>query len=82
MSSQTAVEHLVHALREARQTSATNGGDPHPDLSPEQASRMAVTAVTSDLEFWARGASVDGRIGLNDLTRTLDVIRLASTPER
>jgi hypothetical protein len=51
------------------------------ELTPEQASRMAVTAVASDLEFWARTASVDGRVGLNDLTRTLDLIRAASLPE-
>jgi hypothetical protein len=123
MSSPTAVEHLVHALREAGvarvcgvesahpiadairrtdgiewvcfpneeevpfdaqeqpQASTTNGMNAHHELCPEQASRMAITAVTSDLEFWARTASVDGRVGLNDLTRTLDVIRLASTPE-
>jgi len=123
MSSPTAFEHLVHALREAGvarvygvesahpipdairrtdgiewvcfpneeevpfavqkqpQASTTNGMNAHHELGLEQASRMAVTAVTSDLEFWARTASVDGRVGLNDLTGTLDVIRLASTPE-
>jgi hypothetical protein len=48
------------------------------DLTAEEASRMAVTAVTSDLEYWARSASVDGRVGLNDLTRVLDVIRQSS----
>jgi hypothetical protein len=53
----------------------------HDPLTPEQASRMAVTAVTTDLEYWARGASVDGRVGINDLTRTLDMIREASIPE-
>ncbi|MDQ1736877.1 MAG: hypothetical protein QOH56_3128 [Pseudonocardiales bacterium] len=51
----------------------------HNELTAEQASRMTVTAVTADLEYWARAASVDGRVGLNDLTRTLDVIREAST---
>jgi hypothetical protein len=126
MSSPTAFEHLVHALREAGvacvygvegdrshpiadairrtdgiewvhvpnedavpfaaqeqppQASKTTGTDAHHELTAEQASYMAVTAVISDLEFWARTASVDGRVGLNDLTRTLDVIRLASTPE-
>jgi hypothetical protein len=50
-------------------------------LTAEQASRMAVTAVTTDLEYWARCTSVDGRIGLNELTRILDVFREASTPE-
>jgi hypothetical protein len=55
--------------------------DDYEELTPEQASRMSVTAVAADLEYWARTASVDGRIGLNDLTRTLDVIRGASTLE-
>jgi hypothetical protein len=55
--------------------------DTQPDLTPEQASRLAVTAVAADLEYWARTASVDGRVGLNDLTRTLDLIREASAPE-
>ena len=50
-------------------------------LDPEQACRMAVTAVTADLEFWARTAAVDGRVGLNDLTRTLEMIRQSSIPE-
>lgn len=51
------------------------------ELTADQASRMAVTAVTTDLEYWARCASVDGRVGLNELTRVLDVIREASAPE-
>jgi len=55
--------------------------DAHDEMSAEQASRMAVTAVTADLEYWARTTAVDGRVGLNDLTRTLDVIRRASIPE-
>jgi hypothetical protein len=55
--------------------------DTQHELTAEQASRMAVTAVTTDLEYWARCASVDGRVGLNELTRTLDVIREASAPE-
>jgi hypothetical protein len=55
--------------------------DSHDGLSLEQTSRMAATAVTADLEYWARTASVDGRIGLNDLIRALDVIREASTPD-
>ena len=51
--------------------------DPGADLAlrpPEQTSRWAVTAVTADLEYWARTVSVDGRIGLNDLTRTLEML--------
>jgi hypothetical protein len=55
--------------------------DNHHELTPEQASRMAATAVTTDLEYWARTAAVDGWVGLNDLTRALDVIREASTPD-
>jgi hypothetical protein len=51
------------------------------ELTPEQASRLAVTAVTADVEYWARTASVQGHVGLNDLIRTLDMIRLANTPE-
>ncbi|GAA1638487.1 hypothetical protein GCM10009744_29900 [Kribbella alba] len=54
--------------------------DAEDELTPEQAGRMAATAVASDLEYWARTASVDGRVGLNDLTRALDVVREASIP--
>ncbi|HEY2296557.1 MAG TPA: hypothetical protein VGH43_02415 [Jatrophihabitans sp.] len=50
----------------------------HDELTPELASRMATTAVAADLEYWARCAAVDGRVGVNDLIRTLDVIREAS----
>jgi hypothetical protein len=55
--------------------------DDRQQLTPEQASRMAATAVTADLEYWARTASVEGRVGLNDLVRALDVIRAASAPD-
>ena len=55
--------------------------DTQHELTAEQASRMAVTAVTADLEYWTRCVCVDGRVGLNDLTRILDVIREASAPE-
>jgi hypothetical protein len=51
------------------------------DLTIEHASRLAVLAVAADLEYWARAASTDGYIGLNDLTRTLDIIREASAIE-
>jgi hypothetical protein len=54
----------------------------HDELSPEQASQMAVTAVTADLEYWARTASVDGRVGLNDLIRVLDVFARPSDSKR
>jgi hypothetical protein len=50
-------------------------------LTPELASRMAVTAVTTDIEYWARTACVDGHVGLNELIRSLDVIREASAVE-
>jgi hypothetical protein len=54
----------------------------HDELTVEQASCLAVTAVTADLEYWARtAANGDGRLGLNDLIRILDVIRQDSTPE-
>jgi hypothetical protein len=51
-------------------------------LTPELASRMAVVAVTADVEFWASTVSVDGRVGLQDLTRTLEVIRLAAAADQ
>jgi hypothetical protein len=50
-------------------------------LTADQASRLAVTAVTEDLEYWASTASVDGRVDLNDLIQVLDVVRQASTPQ-
>jgi hypothetical protein len=55
--------------------------DAEGDLTAEQASRLAVTAVAADLEYWAQTASVEGYVGLNDLIRTLDLIRLAVTPK-
>jgi len=51
------------------------------ELTQEYASRLAVTAVAADLEYWARNASVEGRVGLNDLIQILDVIRLATGPD-
>jgi hypothetical protein len=55
--------------------------DSYHELTAEHAGRMTAIAVTADLEYWARTASVDGQVGLNDLTRALDVIREASTLE-
>jgi hypothetical protein len=55
--------------------------DSHHELTPECAGLLTAIAVTADLEYWARTAAVDGRVGLNDLTRALDVIREASTAE-
>jgi hypothetical protein len=55
--------------------------DTEHELTADQAGRMAATAVAADLESWARSASVDGRVGLNDLTRALDMIREVSIPQ-
>jgi hypothetical protein len=54
--------------------------DAEQELTPELASRMAVIAAAADLEFWARTTSVGGFIGLNDLTRALDLMRAVSAP--
>jgi hypothetical protein len=51
------------------------------ELIQDHASRLAVTAVTADLEYWARNASVGGYVGLNDLIQILDLLRGASVPE-
>jgi hypothetical protein len=51
---------------------------PGDELTHEYASRLAITAVTADLEYWARNAAVEGHIGLNDLIQVLDLIRLAT----
>jgi hypothetical protein len=48
------------------------------ELTHEYASRLAITAVAADLEYWARYAAVEGYVGLNDLIQILDVIRLAT----
>jgi hypothetical protein len=50
------------------------------ELTAEEASRLAVTALAADLEFWARAVSVDGWVGVNDLIRTLDLVREAGVP--
>jgi hypothetical protein len=55
--------------------------DAEDELTQEYASRMAVTAVTADLGYWARNASAEGYVGLNDLLQILDLIRLASDLE-
>ena len=67
-----------HRLPESDSPAAEGMTSIEPDLTVAEASRMAVTAVTSDLEYWARSASVDGRVGLNDLVRVLEVIRQSS----
>jgi hypothetical protein len=48
-------------------------------LIVEEASRLAVTATAADLENWARGAAVHGRVELSDLVDVLDILRAAST---
>jgi hypothetical protein len=50
------------------------------ELTPEQASRLAITALVTDLQTWAYTVSVDGAVELGDLTRTLDIFREASLP--
>jgi hypothetical protein len=54
--------------------------NPGDELTHEYASRLAITAVAADLEYWARDAAVEGHVGLNDLIQVLDVIRLATGP--
>ena len=69
---------ITNPLIRAKQ--ASKHGHSH-ELTPEHAGRLTAIAVTADLEYWARTAAVDGRVGLNDLTRALDVVREASTSE-
>jgi hypothetical protein len=49
-------------------------------LTAEEASRLAVTATVTDLEYWAHNAAADGRLELLDLLRVLDVVRASSVP--
>jgi hypothetical protein len=51
-------------------------------LTLEEASRLAVTATTADLEDWAHGAATHGRVELSDLVAVLDILRTTSTPEQ
>lgn len=51
-------------------------------LTVEEASRLAVTATAADLEDWARGTAVHGRIDLCELIAVLDVLRAHSTPQQ
>jgi hypothetical protein len=55
--------------------------DLHHELTPEQASRLAVTALAADIAYWAHATAVDGRVAVDDLTRTLDIVRQASVPQ-
>ncbi|MFC4949078.1 hypothetical protein [Pseudonocardia sp. GCM10023141] len=53
----------------------------HSDLTPEHASRLAVTALVADLEYWARSVAVDGHLAVVDLIRTLDLVRDTTVPD-
>jgi hypothetical protein len=50
------------------------------ELSPEEAGRITVMAVTSDVERWARSAAVGGNVSLRELYRVLDTLRSTSLP--
>jgi hypothetical protein len=50
------------------------------ELTVDEASRLAVTALASDLEYWARGVAHVGRVDLEDLIGVLDVLRADSVP--
>jgi hypothetical protein len=49
-------------------------------LTVDEASRLAVTAVAADLEYWARSVADRGRIELDDLIGVLEVVRAGSVP--
>jgi hypothetical protein len=51
------------------------------ELTVDEASRLAVTAVAADLEYWARDVADHGQIGLDDLIGVLDVVRAESAPQ-
>jgi hypothetical protein len=50
------------------------------EISPEEAGRVTVMAVTSDLEHWARSAVVGEYVSLRELFRVLDTLRSTSLP--
>jgi hypothetical protein len=52
-----------------------------PQLSVDEASRLAVTATVADLEDWARSTAVQGQVDLIDLIDVLDVLRADSVPQ-
>jgi hypothetical protein len=49
-------------------------------LTVDEASRLAVTAVAADLEYWARSVADRGTIELDDLIGVLDLLRADSVP--
>lgn len=50
-------------------------------LTPEESSRLAVTATVTDLEYWAHNTAVNGHVELLDLLRVLDAMRASSVPQ-
>ena len=50
-------------------------------LTADEASRLAVTAVAADLEYWACNVAAHGKIDLDDLIYVLDVLRADSVPQ-
>ena len=52
-----------------------------PQLSVDEASRLAVTATVADLEDWARSAAAQGKVDLVDLIDVLDVLRADCVPQ-
>jgi hypothetical protein len=50
-------------------------------LTPDEASRLAVTAVAADLEYWAHSAADNGKVQLGDLIGVLDLLRADSVPQ-
>ncbi|RZT25043.1 hypothetical protein EV589_0769 [Mycobacterium sp. BK558] len=59
--------------------SSSSNGARTPDGAVECAGRLAVLALADDLEYWARTVATDGSIGIDDLTRVLDLVRAAAT---
>jgi hypothetical protein len=51
-------------------------------LTVDEASRLAVTATTADLEEWAHNVATDGQVALADLVEVLDVLRADSVPQQ
>ncbi|MCI2422350.1 hypothetical protein MOQ72_33480 [Saccharopolyspora sp. K220] len=53
---------------------------PAPQLSVDEASRLAVAAVAADLEHWACSVACGGQIELSELIEVLGIIRTTSIP--
>jgi hypothetical protein len=52
-----------------------------PQLSVEEASRLAVLATVADLEAWSHSVALHGYVELVELVGVLDVLRSASLPQ-